>query len=147
VAGDNFTEQQILDGLADDLADPEGDGLCNLAEFALGTDPWEFTPLPAATLDENGLTLTFTRPAGLVGVAYAAESSDAWMRGRRCRLKSSIPTTAWKPCAHATRLPRGIRAGVSSACASPASDRLRICKTHAKPLNPPCNDPPMLHSI
>lgn len=53
----------------------------NLAEFALGTNPWEFTPLPAATNDENGLTLIFTRPAGLVGVAYAAESSDglhAW---------------------------------------------------------------------
>lgn len=71
----HFTAQQILDGLADDMADPEKDGLCNLAEFALGTNPWRFTPLPTATKDVDGLTLTFTRPAGLVGVAYAAESS------------------------------------------------------------------------
>jgi len=73
---ENFSEQQILNGLADDLADPENDGLCNLAEFALGADPWKFTPLPPATRDENGLTLTFTRPSGLVGIAYAAESSQ-----------------------------------------------------------------------
>ncbi|HSP41392.1 MAG TPA: MBG domain-containing protein, partial [Luteolibacter sp.] len=78
---DNFTEQQILDGLADDMEDPENDGLYNLAEFALGTDPWEFTPLPAATKDENGLTLVFTRPEGLAGVSYVAETSegmDTW---------------------------------------------------------------------
>lgn len=73
---ENFTEQQILDGLADDLSDPENDGLCNLAEYALGTDPWAFTPLPTATVDENGLSLIFTRPAGRTGLAYAAESSD-----------------------------------------------------------------------
>ena len=78
---ENFSAQQILDGLADDLADPEGDGFCNLAEYALGSDPWEFTPLPPATRDENGLTLIFTRPAGRAGVTYEAESSDglgAW---------------------------------------------------------------------
>jgi hypothetical protein len=73
---ENFTAQQMLDGLAEALVDAEGDGLCNLAEYALGTDPWEFTPLPPATRDENGLTLIFTRPAGLSGVTYAAESSD-----------------------------------------------------------------------
>ena len=72
---DHFTAQQILDGLADGMADPDKDRLYNLAEFALGTDPWRFTPLPAAIRDANGLTLTFTRPAGLVGVTYAAESS------------------------------------------------------------------------
>ena len=72
----NFSQQQILDGIADDLFDAEGDGLSNLAEFALGSDPWEFTALPAAIRDENGLSLTFTRPAGLAGITYAAESTD-----------------------------------------------------------------------
>ena len=53
----------------------------NLAEYALGTDPRQFTPPLVATLDDNGLSLTFTRPADLPDVSYAAESSDdlgAW---------------------------------------------------------------------
>ena len=72
----HFTESEISQGLAADEADPDGDGLVNLAEYALGTDPRHFSPPLAAVRDENGLTLTFTRPAGLTGISYAAESSD-----------------------------------------------------------------------
>lgn len=53
-----------------------GVSIANLAEYALGTNPRQFTAPLVATKDANGLTLTFTRPAGLPGITYAAESSD-----------------------------------------------------------------------
>jgi hypothetical protein len=73
---ENFTEQDMMDGLADDFADPDGDGLSNLVEYALGGDPNESTPHPPMTLDETGLSLTFTRPVGRTDVSYGAESSS-----------------------------------------------------------------------
>ena len=74
---ENFTPAEQTAGLAANTADPDFDKLPNLAEYALGTDPWQFTPPLVPTLDGNGLTLTFNRPAGLPDVSYFAESSDA----------------------------------------------------------------------
>jgi len=71
-----FTEAEQTAGLADESADPDFDGLRNLAEYALGTHPREFTAALVPTLDANGLSLTFTRPENLPDVTYAAESSD-----------------------------------------------------------------------
>ena len=72
----SFTTTEINLGLAADNADPDGDGLTNLAEYALGLDPHVRNTLPLPTLDSNGLSLIFTRPKDLPGVTYAAESSD-----------------------------------------------------------------------
>lgn len=72
----HFTEIEITTGLAAENADPDADGLKNLAEYALGTNPRMFTPPLVATKDGNGLTLVFTRPANLPDVTYAAESSE-----------------------------------------------------------------------
>jgi hypothetical protein len=71
-----FTPQQIAMGEAAENADPDHDNLVNLAEYALGTDPQEFTPLPSADVTGEGLVLTFQRPRGLPDVTYTAESSD-----------------------------------------------------------------------
>ena len=67
------TEQSA--GLADAVADADHDGLTNLAEYALGTDPRQMTRPMVAMHDTNGFSIIFTRPLDLPGVTYAAESS------------------------------------------------------------------------
>jgi hypothetical protein len=72
----SFTPEQAAAGEAAETADPDGDKLPNLAEYALGTDPHAFTPPLGAARTGEGLVLTFQRPRGLPDVDYAAESSD-----------------------------------------------------------------------
>jgi hypothetical protein len=70
-----FTSAQISSGAAADLADPDEDGLTNLSEYALGTNPLSHTPFLISHLDETGLWMSFDRPKGLPDVIYHAESS------------------------------------------------------------------------
>ena len=74
--GQHFTAAEQLAGLATEIADPDSDSWPNLAEYALGSDPREFTPPLIAIRDSNGLSVTFTRPANLPDVSYAAEASS-----------------------------------------------------------------------
>lgn len=71
----HFTAAAIAAGDAAPDSDPDRDGLANLAEFALGTDPGSFTPPPAATLDGEFLTLGWTRPKGRPEAVTLAETS------------------------------------------------------------------------
>jgi Subtilase family/MBG domain len=71
-----FTTEERAAGMDDMSADPEHDGLTNLAEYALGTEPKQFTPLPAPVVADGNLTLTFTRPTGLPVITYGAEQCD-----------------------------------------------------------------------
>ena len=74
--GQHFTAAEQLAGLATEIADPDSDSWPNLAEYALGSDPREFTPPLIAIRDSNGLSVTFTRPANLPDVSYAAVASS-----------------------------------------------------------------------
>jgi len=59
-------------------ADPDGDGLWNELEYALGMDPNTASPSgrPVLALDAGGfLTLTFSRPVGVTDLTYRVEVS------------------------------------------------------------------------
>ena len=70
-----FTALEQSAGMALDAGDPDSDLIPNLAEYALGTHPRQFTPPLKGVIDAGGFSLTFTRPANLPGVHYKAEIS------------------------------------------------------------------------
>jgi hypothetical protein len=82
-----FTPEQIASGQAADSADPDCDGLVNLAEYALGTNPLSATPSLTGAKNPDGLVLTFQRPKGLPDVSYAAESSEDTLHWNPCLLE------------------------------------------------------------
>ena len=70
---------------AEPTADPDGDGVPNLLEFAFGGNPKVNDPsvLPQKSLTtENGdsyLEITFTRPIGITGVTYTVQTTSDLM--------------------------------------------------------------------
>lgn len=75
----HFTVTEQNQGLALDPADPDADGLANLAEYALDTNPRQFTPPLSGVLDAVGFSITFTRPDDLPGISYFAEATGDFL--------------------------------------------------------------------
>jgi hypothetical protein len=69
-------------GNAADLADPDGDGLVNLLEYATLSDPMD-SNAQAATLIKQGATMTFTytKNPNAIDVTYIVEWSDSLSGG------------------------------------------------------------------
>lgn len=67
-------------GEAANTADPDGDSISNLVEFAFDLDP-KFgnsrNDLPRGKLDGGDLTVEFLQPANLGGITYRAEKTDS----------------------------------------------------------------------
>ena len=59
-------------------ADPDGDGLVNLLEYALGLDPMvaDRAGLPTVQVSEGNLTLTYRRAVATSGLTYSAQTTS-----------------------------------------------------------------------
>lgn len=71
-----FSTLQLAGGEAEATADPDGDGLVNLAEYALGSDPYSFTQQPQVSRTADSFSITFQRPRMLEDLTYHAEVSS-----------------------------------------------------------------------
>jgi hypothetical protein len=75
---DYFNESELLDAnLSGPTADPDGDGLPNLIEYALGLDPksTDTAGLPEVTTTATDWVYTYTRPIDRADITYAVEMS------------------------------------------------------------------------
>jgi len=71
-----FSAQEIADGRSGFDQDVDGDGLSNLAEYALDSDPHAHTAMPKARHENGKLVLEFNEPSGRDDIIYSAEYSD-----------------------------------------------------------------------
>jgi len=85
----HFSSAEIAAGLAADGSDADGDGLTNLDEYTLGTDPRSFNPQPLAlTRAGDHFTLSF----------FARAAAGAGYEGltRFYEVEASFDLTNWQ---------------------------------------------------
>ena len=73
-----FTAQQLADPtISGDLADPDHDGICNLLEYAFGSNPTQanVSNLPVVSIQNGYLTISFVERVAPTDVTYTVEVS------------------------------------------------------------------------
>ena len=76
---EKFTAVELADpSISGDLADPEGDGIVNLAEYGLRLEPKiaELTGLPVVTMEGGLLQMKYTRVKSAVDISYLPEVTE-----------------------------------------------------------------------
>ena len=75
----NFGDDWDNPAIAGDLADPDNDGLANLIEYALGTDPNHHAAdaAPRVAIEDDKLVITFTRNPAAGDVTISVMAADA----------------------------------------------------------------------
>ena len=73
-----FTAQQLANpAISGDLADPDHDGICNLLEYAFGSDPTvaSVSNLPVVSVQNGYLTISFIERVAPTDLTYTVEVS------------------------------------------------------------------------
>jgi hypothetical protein len=99
-----FSAAQLSDPLiSGDLADPDGDQLPNLLEYALGTEPWLSNGSPVACgIAADHLTLTFTRVRDASDITYHVQSSSDLINWAEVWSSATVPYTGTNPSVQVT---------------------------------------------
>jgi hypothetical protein len=109
-------ETQILAGESAVDADPDHDGLTNLAEYALGGNPYGFTPQPAVTRDATSVSMVFQRPAHIGDVTYQVQAGADFQSWQDLTLEVLNPGSD----------PESVRASETLTVPAPAARFLRL---------------------
>ena len=126
----NFTTQQLAQSsVSGDLSDPDHDGVPNLIEYGLGTDPNKTLMIGLPTLSTTGdyLSLTFTRQKWAADITYRIEATgDLTSSWTEIWSSSSVPYGGGNNASESVTVQDSV--SVSSASTHRRFMRLKITK-------------------
>jgi hypothetical protein len=101
-------EQRASESVAGDFADPNGNGLSNLLEYALGGNPLSgnLPPLPSVSVSGGQAVYSYVRPKSISDVDYTVEFSSSglsnWGAAPAVKISETATTETWQAVRPAT---------------------------------------------